>query len=279
MTAETFTFALVPGRYDAPVGPLDQWLKEHRPNVAGHTEVNEPRRMGEIQGHPGHFRGIQWDPHRPGHTRGNCAVSWALPDATLEDVKSRPMVLYRDSFKCTDLTYHRVGGAEVEIWAQIVVLEFPNRRRSLFSAIHMPSSVEDGGGWKTNSQRVKVLKAAARGWRRECRRVARKHNAQRVLSGDFNINGRRYFARKWFARTFPKLRAAEYARRMPRLAPTHGNRAIDRVIHSKGLKALFHDVTPPIKGYDHKPQIVTFTWDTSTRWTTRFRKIGRGRRG
>lgn len=265
--SETFTFALIPGKYDAPVGPLRKWLEKHNPTCAGHTEVNNPEHAQEIAGPPDHRRGLQWDHRGPGHTQGNAAVSWDMSDG-------RVPVLYRSSFKCTDLTYNRVGGAEVEIWAQIAVLAYPEGNL-LISSIHMPSSVEDKEGFKQGSQRVRVLKAAARGWRRECRRLSRKYNAERVISGDFNINARRQFARRWFSKTFKRLRPSEYARKKPNLQPTHGNRAIDRILHSKGLKAVTQSVYPAIHGgYDHRPQVVEFRWNNTTRWHQKFGRIG-----
>jgi hypothetical protein len=258
----TFTVAHVSGRFDAPRGPLAAWLDKYDPDICGHTEVNTAAREAEIQTGP---RSIEWDNKPRGDTRGNCAVSW--------HTKVGQPVVYRDSFKCTDLTYFRVGGAKVTIWAPIVVLSIGGRN-VLVSTIHLPSAVEVKGGF-ARTQRTIVHRAAARGWRRECRRVARKFNAERVMTGDFNISVFQQFATAWYQRTFPRLRGAEYARQ-GRLRATHGRRAIDRVMHSRGLRATSYQTTERVEGYDHRPIIVTLAFDQRPRWRRRFGKVRQG---
>jgi hypothetical protein len=261
----TFTVAHVSGRFDAPRGPLAAWLDKYDPDVCGHTEVNKVDRATEITSAD---RRIRWDRRPRGDTRGNCAVSWTWSG---ESLNFNPA--YRESFKCTDLTYFRVGGAKVTIWAPIVVLKIGGRN-VLFSTIHLPSAVETKGGF-ARTQRTLVHRTAARGWRRECRRVAKKYDAERVMTGDFNISVFQQFATAWYQRTFPRLRGAEYARQ-GRLRATHGRRAIDRVMHSRGLRATSYQTTEELDGYDHRPIIVTLAFDERPRWRRRFGKVRQG---
>lgn len=257
MSWPVLTIAQASGKFDARRGPLKWWLEEWKPVFCGHTEVNNWNKVHEINDAG---RDSIWNPHGRGDNEGNTLVS-ALSD-------SGWVRIHHEYFLCTRLTYNRVGGAEVEIWASIDVYQHQETggRKLVFSSIHLPPTVEQTWFKKPGqrSKRVLVHRNAVRNWKRRCRRLSKRYAAERVLTGDFNLNSRRKAVRGWMRRTFPRLAGAQRRQaRIQRKQGTHGPRRIDHILLSKGLVAVpgTYKVHPTIPGgYDHRFITVDIAW-------------------
>lgn len=121
-----------------------------------------------------------------------------------------------------------------------------NERRVIIRWAHMPSSVQEGGGWSKVAQRVRVYHAAMRSWRHIVRLSLRNHpDAVLIIVADWNLDHGRRWVRRYLRRYLKPLE--------PVLAHegTLGSREID-VAWVGGAGTSEPEVHNRRPGVDHK---------------------------
>lgn len=120
------------------------------------------------------------------------------------------------------------------------------KRRVIIRWAHMPSSVQEGGGWSQVMGRVRVYWAAMRAWKHIVRTTLRNHpDAVLIIVADWNLDHARRWVRLYLGRRLKPLR--------PVLAHegTLGSREVD-VAWVVGAETRDATVHPRRPGVDHK---------------------------
>lgn len=149
--------------------------------------------------------------------------------------------------RLTDLVWYRGTGQKLNgldsACVHLRVLE--NHRRVIIRSAHMPSSVQEGGGWSKVLGRVRVYHAAMRTWKKIVRASLRHHpDAVLIVVADWNLDHARRWVRTYLGRYLKPLR--------PVLAHqgTLGSREVD-VAWVVGAETDDPEVHRRMRGLDH----------------------------
>lgn len=213
------------GRYSFPPNTLVKGFDNDRAKggkVIAFTEVDAENRANALRARA---KEVNYGFYRPGETADDVAFVW---DAEIfEYIHGYGKIL--SSIK----TYSTDGHLLKPFAGTFLVLRRrADNKRYLFAAVHTPSHVDVGTGWRKKGRhytnRVRQYLEGMRNFNKELNSALKafKINGGRVISADFNISIIRLWARAYLKATFPGFRLALDRQKKP----THDHRTIDGVL-------------------------------------------------